>query len=525
MNCADMDDTLDARAAGLLEAPREQELTEHVDSCAACGARAQRLARLEDALRRRSDLQAQAALRVPQLRARVQAGLLTQGAARPARESRGKLLLVAASLTVCLLLLKFIVSPPEPGRNPAGPRVPEAPPQTEPPKQDRDDVATLVARLADDQPEARSEALRKLVALGPSILPRLRAWPRLEGADARGLLADAIRRLEESETIPPFVGITLEADRKPARDVLLEIGAKAGIPKEQFTFMNSGGDAVSVSLKDATPLQAIDDVCRKAFSMSYRRDTALPHRGLLFLQAPFEERPTTYVRHYRVRAASVDVPAIREKGAVPVVRLEVSWSPQIQPFSMTRIQDLVVTDDQGRVLNEGMLRMGGPQFFVTDFTREHTDFAMFRFPQEGTRSLSARGYVEFRYPRERETLVFEAPGEGQGRTFTLDGMTLTLKNFKQKDRDILIEFETIDKPDPLTFGRLSRTDVEAVTASGERLSAGYNCSVESRGSTSLWHFRMKSSKAEAIKEIRVGHVKSFCTDRADFEIKGIPYPK
>lgn len=526
MNCADVDDTLDARAAGLLESHRDRELTEHVDSCADCGARAQRLSRLEDALRRPSELQTQAALRVPPLRARLQAGLLTQRTARPARESRWKLLLVAASLTVCLLLLKFIVSPAEPARNPAGPRVQETATPPPPPKQDRAEptLEMLVARLADERPEVRMEALLKLVDLGPSILPRLRTWPRPEDAEARGLLADAVRRLEVDESVPPFVGITLDASGS-ASDVLQEVAAKARLSKETFHFQNAGGDRAAVTLKDATLLQAIDEVCRNTFALSYKRERKPGDQSLTFVTAAFRERPTAYVRHYEVQVTDVRVPKPGEQSNVPCLDLEVTWSPGVRPCSMTRICDLVISDDQGRVLNERMFRRSEPQFFMIEFFREHPEIAAFRFPEEGTRSLTVRGRLEFRYPKERDAVVFSAPSAQKGTTIEVDGLKATLKDFKHSDRDISFEFETVEKPDPTTLQRISRADVEAVTESGERLSAGFNCGTMTRGNTSTWVFKMRSSRPEGVREIRIPYVRSFCTDRADFEIKGIPYPK
>src|SRR5204862_3285650 len=46
-------------------------------------------------------------------------------------------------------------------------------------------------------------------------------------------------------------------------------------------------------------------------------------------------------------------------------------SDLVRPYSMTRICDLVISDDQGRVLNEGMWR-GSAQFFTIEFSRENS---------------------------------------------------------------------------------------------------------------------------------------------------------
>jgi hypothetical protein len=162
---------------------------------------------------------------------------------------------------------------------------------------------------------------------------------------------------------------------------------------------------------------------------------------------------------------------------------------------------------------------------MIEFFREFPELAVFRFPEEGTRSLSVRGRLEFRYPKERDAVVFSAPSAQKGTTIEVDGLKVTLKEFKQNDRDVHLEFETVEKPDPTTLQRISRADVEAVTESGERLSAGFNCGTMTRGNTSTWVFKMRSVRPETVREIRIPYVRSFITDRADFEIKGIPYPK
>jgi hypothetical protein len=240
MTCTQAGESLEARAVGLLDRDGARDVDLHLRGCAGCADLALRIASLEERLLEGDGLEREAATRVPPLRARLYSAIL----ASPSGEPRGKMLFAAAAVALCLFVLKGILWPSVHPAAPAPETVASARPPQEPTIED------LVARLGDDRIEVRSDAMRRLIDLGPAILPRLRQVPVPKDVEARTLLSDTIRRLEELEAMVPFKSVTLNAHERSAKEVLLEVARQAGIPPTQFVFREDAGGGPRHDLPD-----------------------------------------------------------------------------------------------------------------------------------------------------------------------------------------------------------------------------------------------------------------------------------
>ena len=419
-------------------------------------------------------------------------------------------------------------------------------------------VADLVAKLSEDAIDAREQAVKDLADLGPAAIPVLRkAMAKLDG-EVRGRLEEAIKAIEARDTLaqslPPLKTVTLDHRNRPAKEALEEIARQAGLTL-QFEG-EVGKEAVSVSLKDATPLQAIDEVCRKHGQLisrtggdddfnGFRRPHAGPAPKIVLAASPFVNFPSAYVRHYRVRAVEVSLTRVNNfQGTQSTgnLQVEIHWPPNVVPKSTLRFEVTEAKDDKGRSLipekKDEEKNIFGQNFRRPGAESETQETFEFKYPEaDATKIASLKGVFVLAYPKEVRTLVFEKPADSKGKSLELHGLKITLEDYVEKGNEVTVRISTAGKYagpadaakrdiDPDFEGRLpfSYEDIEPVTVSGAPLS---QAGMSGGGGEDNYTYTLTwtAEKPQPLKEIRIPCVLVHHLDEVKFELRDIAFPK
>jgi hypothetical protein len=414
-------------------------------------------------------------------------------------------------------------------------------------------VDDVLSRLNDDSVEVRDGALRDLVGLGPAALPLLQArLESLEG-EARGRVQEACRRIETAaalaKVLPPLRKVTLDLKERPVKEVLDEIARQSGLAIDPSTYTVDG--TTSLALQDATPLQALDALCRASKAMHYqiqesddegfglrrgKRGGPPPGARIVLQPGGWTDFPSAYVRHYRVQVQQVSLNKVNGFDGVQRtghVSLDLKWPPEVKPDRILRFRISELKDDQGRSLLEK--EDGDDQAFFRDRIRRGWGIGaqhslQFKYPEAGAKAIGLlRGEVVVEYPKEVRTVAFEKPAESKGKTLELDGLKLVLKDYRSdgKGHTAVLEMTGRLKSAGAEQDRhgypFSWEDVEAIGESGERLSpAGMSGSGGNNQYT--WTLNYRGSKTEAAQSIRITCVLTRHSDEMKFELKNIPFP-
>lgn len=423
-------------------------------------------------------------------------------------------------------------------------------PQDDPAKK----IDEILSRLSDDSVEVRDGALKDLVALGPPALPLLQALLEKLEAEARGRVQEACRRIETAaalaKVLPPLRKVALDAKDKPLKDVFDEIARQTGLALDP-----SGGSfdgPVTLALKDATPLQALDAACRASKSTHYqilegdedrmmglrrRRGVAPPTGARIALQSGgWTEYPAHYVRHYKVRVTQVQLNKVNAFDGVQKtghLSLDLQWPPDVKPDRILRFRLAELKDDQGRSL---LLKEDDDGGFALHRLRrgwgigaQHS--VQFKYPEAGAKAIATlRGDAVVEFPKDVRTVSFEKPVEAKGKTLELEGLKLTLRDCKSDSQSHTVTLEMTGRlkgaeADPDHHGYpISWEEIEVIGESGERLSQG-GMSGTGNGTVYTWTLTYRGTKAEPLKEIRIRCVLTRHADEVKFELKDIPFPE
>jgi hypothetical protein len=421
-------------------------------------------------------------------------------------------------------------------------------------------VAAIVARLADDSIDAREQAVKDLADLGTGAIPLLKKAIAKAGDETRGRLEEAIRTIELRDalarSLPPLQKITLDLKKRPAREAIEEIASRAGIGVKFEGDLGKG--TITLALKDVTPIEALDAVCRADGQLTYQIDTGdealeavkpgvpvLPR--LSFTAAPFVDCPATYVRHYRIRA--VELSLIRTnsfKGTKSRgnVQLELFWLPGTHPDQVTRFEVEEIKDDQGRILPLEKKEEGDP-LAGAHLTLDGLDPAAgqyafdFKYPEADAKKVaSMKGSFTVTYPKETKTLVFEKPAEKRGKSLELHGLKITLEEYQNRGTEHTVKIvvggkyagpkdpakEEADPDSLLEHLPFSPGEIEFITESGLPLQQGSSTS-GTVNENYVFTVTLHAEKTETLKEIRIPCVLTHHLDGVKFELKDMVFPK
>lgn len=418
-------------------------------------------------------------------------------------------------------------------------------------------IDEIVPRLSDDSIDVRDRAVQALVDLGPAAIPFLKKRAAELGAETSGRLLEACARIDSRNTLarylPPLKKVTLEWENRPAHEALDEIARRSGLTIDTSTAGLDG--AITFSLKDAPPLQAVDEACRLA-GVSWRTvdddSTGAWRRGVVLRGKPrlqiqngkSPDYPAAYVRHYRIRVTQISLTRtnnFQTNQSNAQLSLDFGYAPDVRPDGMLSFKITELKDDQGRsLLPEDNDRFRGRARVMRSRYRGRdsgatSQYVAFKFPEGDAKKIAVlKGTAVFTYPQELKTLSFEKPAGSQGKSVELNGLAVTLKSYLEKGtvRSLTLEMTgkyqgPRDEPgedDGFNNLPFSYEDVELVTENGDPLRY-QGMSGGGDGRTTTWQLDYDGNKAGAPKELRILCVLRRFLDEVPFEVRDISLPK
>lgn len=412
-------------------------------------------------------------------------------------------------------------------------------------------VAELVGRLNEASIEAREQVVEDLVRLGPAAVPALRRAAASLDGEARGRLDAALRTLALAEalhrTLPPLRRVTLDVRNRPARDVLEEIGRQAGL-RLAFEDELIGRTPITLALKGATPLEALDLACRRESGLAVAHATSddepptPPHLKVLVTDEP--ALPSVYVRHYRVQVTSLALAKVQRFKAVEAtgsLGLRVSWAPDVRPAALLSLKLTAIDDDRGRsLLPEPPEEAGGLTVFQqAGYEGEHQEDVDFKHPAaDAAKIASLKGTLVFSYPLEGRTLRFDPEAEERDRTRELHGLRFTLGPLQEKRGQVVIRFSVEGRyTGPVDPARAFRTvedpnlpplfhegDLRAEMADGRTLEPVFESAVVEEGRHG-YMYALRNAKLADLKAILIPCTLVHHVDRVDFALTDLLLPR
>ena len=425
------------------------------------------------------------------------------------------------------------------------------------------DVDTLLMQLSDPTVELRTKAFETLEALGEKVEARVRDF-KVNATGEAWIRCDTIlRRIQGkrrfASVIPPLRRVSLSATNEPLIKVLDHFESQTGWrPIEGVGEL--ADKPVSVQIKEATPLEALDAVCKSVgvdfefdpgWRPSFDRGQVYPDfpvcriRGVGFLRPP-----QAFVRHYRVLASHLTLTRAQrfaEVGRGCQVGISVQWSPEFSPEEIT-FQPISVVDDKGRNLYD-------PKPYaklVYRAERRQRDLAGddslarsiqrgwdLRFPEPNATSISSlKGRIRVNLRTDQKYIEFKNPADEVGKVLTYEGVAIRLKEFRNERRRQVVVLETYWTERntrqywrPATDRLVEFHDIELRTGPDERLMNRCEVFEQSGGTIDgktvlVNSFRLEYPDCEGKgMTVRVLMDWTRVDDTFDFELKDIPLPK
>jgi len=411
------------------------------------------------------------------------------------------------------------------------------------------DVDGLLKQLTDESIEVREKAAAALIDLGEKAEEKIKARLGTAEGDLKKACETILDRIARNRklraVVPKLRRVTIEAKDKPVHEVLATLKEQTELPLDT----SAAGEArVTVSIKDALPLQALDAICRTA-DLDYLPDPYEGRRGPvegvpaaappLKIRAGHSKSPRAFSGHFLVEVESIQLTrSIRFRndfGSSPdgELSLRLHWNPAVRP---TRVADFAVKsvqDDKGNDLkydtDEVVIRHMGRDM------ETGLDIQLKR-PGDGATSIgSAKGRLSILLALGRTTLAFENPQEGKGQVREFDGITIKLLECSQEGDELRVKLATSGKRKTLTpkeaedpFDRGASLDYDSIQIKTEdgrppRGGRSYTGSGDGKGGMtySISYQRMTSK----VKSIELSMDTEYHEELVEFELKDIPLPK
>ncbi len=412
------------------------------------------------------------------------------------------------------------------------------------------DVDVLLKQLEDESLRVREFAAAALVREGAKFEDRLRKKIASAAPELKGLLERILNQIARERVIPPLKRVTLQAKDIPFRSVLDQYEDQVGWK------VHGSGDyneyRVTVQIKDATPLEALDAICKAAgidFELGsgghfdLEKKFVVPPLPVIELQRPCLSRaPQTLTGHYRILVEHVALnrwTRFTSHGSGGTLGIRVQWTPQFMPDEIL-IQITSVVDDQGRRLHEPKawmkqvhrkLRRGeeGSDFKYATWDLIHPDS-----DAKSIGSIKGKGWVHAL--TDLRFLEFEDVEKCVGQVVEYDGISARLKEFRREDDMLYATLETWGgrkTPAPLIAGGAgirSLYEIELQSKDGlfpARSGTQRDIFAKIDGQTCpMKMFRIEQKDpSRVVKGIRIFVGATVIEDTFDFELKDIPLPK
>ena len=402
------------------------------------------------------------------------------------------------------------------------------------------DVETLLRQLSDDSIEVRDKAAAALVQ-GEAEEPVRKLAGSATGelkARCETILRSIGAKKKLSTVLPPVRRVTLDAKEARLIDVLQDLQRQSGMAMRLDGMPDA---AVSVTAKEAAPLEALEALC-KAANLRYFIDRPprasgpgsdsmpgafLAERGApsIRFQSGYAAAPRFFARQYALEATS-----LVRKGTLGTLTLWMSWTPETRPESAW-IEFGSITDEKGRSLAApDIARERGPAWGGVTQRTQTRHLVNLTLPEIEPGTLaSVKGTARLRYVKEERSVRFEkAPGR-VGTCEDYDGLRIELSKLQAEDDTLRLNFS-------VTGNRNSATDASAYmcrTINPQQ----FRVVLEDGSSPVLRECRSGWKESETSYALVFGRVKSkvasieivldtfYHDDSFDFELKNIPIPK
>jgi hypothetical protein len=415
------------------------------------------------------------------------------------------------------------------------------------------DVDALLKQLEDDSIETREKAASALIELGDKSEERVRT--RMAGAD--GELKLLCKRILEQIAVPkklrgllpPIRKVTIDARDRSLKEVLDDLQAQSGLPMELGAV---GEGTVTVSIKEATPLEALDAVCKAAgfgYSLdnNYRNfagkgrvmaaggpgfggDMAEPKVRLQ--PGSYLNAPRLFIRHYLIEPTQINLSKsdnFRQTTTSANLSLRVAWPPNVTPQT-GEISVTSVTDDKGRTMYEAPKAArkfsSVQQGYMGGGLNSYIQLA---YPEADARKIaSVKGKAVVKFLLEEKLLAFDPVEGGETQKKDYDGMTVELTSYKADAGNITVSLTFTGRPrgteGNLMMGAMHNFPIRLRTEDGNS-GHGYNRMSRSGGNESSTLELTFSGVSGKVKVVEVVADTLYHSDSFDFELKDIPLPK
>jgi len=411
------------------------------------------------------------------------------------------------------------------------------------------DLDILLKQLEDESPRVRELAAATLVREGRKFEDRLKSKLGSASPELKARLEPVIKDIIRARVLPPVRKVTLEARDERLRDVVDRFDSQVGWQVHGTSEFNDF--KVSVRVKDATPLEALDALCRSAgidfelesggyFDESKRYVT--PPLPVIRLQKASAVRPSqATVGHFRVLVEHVALTRwtrFSHEGAGGTVGLRVQWTPEFYPTQVL-LQIKSVVDDRGRTLHEPKSWM--KQVYGKSPGQEGPNWSPANwdllFPESDAKiigSIKGKGWVHC--VTDRKYIEFEDGEKCVGKVVEYDGISARLKDFKREGDMLHVDLEYWGgkrTPTPLIAGGAgirSLSEVELTSNEGAfPARSGTQREVYQKiggHSTPVRLFRIEQmDPGRSVKGLRLFVDATVIEDTFEFELKDIPLPK
>ena len=313
------------------------------------------------------------------------------------------------------------------------------------------EVDALIEQLFEGTIEERDQAAKALIDCGDKSEARLRAM--MAGANSRDRrhLSDILDRIAVPKAlrgiVPPVTRVTILATNQSAREVLQDFQRQTGTPLR----MNEVSRApISVLVKDRSPLQALDAICRAAdmtwhyesnggFSMGGPKDPDEPsppdvqlHAAPVIEFSPgrYIENPKVFIRHYQVEVVNINFhPDSEGRRRRAVVNFGLYWPAGVKPHAV-EFEVTSAIDERGYQLllrHDDPRQPPGPRresMLAFDPHRLYQSYRL-RHPDERNSKVlaSVRGTARFFYFLRERVIAFDSPESSVGVVKQVDGVS------------------------------------------------------------------------------------------------------
>lgn len=418
------------------------------------------------------------------------------------------------------------------------------------------DVDALLKQLEDEAIEVREKAAAALAELGDKAEEKVKARMASAGGELKNLCRKILKGIAISKKLrgdlPPLRKVTIDAKDAKLKEVLEDLQRQSGMP---MSFDGLGDAAVTVQVKNAAPLEALNAIC-KAAGLGFQVDNSQSMRGRLaaagldarssidqgepsirFIPGGYAEVPRQFVRHYQVEPTHVSLSQstnLRTPSYNASLNLQLMWPPGVKPDAVS-IELAAVTDDKGRSLYDATRNAG----FMKE-RRMHRHGHMNRsqwdhpvnliYPAADARSLaSVRGSATLMYVMEEKLVSFESPEKEPVQKMEYDGLEVELRECKTSDGTVAVKMVIVGQrksaPSDASVSRGNfnyqqvRLRMEDGSAPSQSGMSGSGSGVTFSMSLTYQNVRSKVVGIDVVMDTL------YFEDKFDFELKDIPLPR